>query len=168
MRLRRAEPDDAPALFAAATSPGVMTYMDWTTGPTDAGMRTHLVGAARRWRDGSEYQWTIEERSTGLVAGTVSCRIVDDAADVGYFLARSQWGKGLASDAARLVVDWLKSRPAIVRICATSDVENSRSHRTLERLGLRREAVRAGATVRPNLGGPPRGAVVYAWTRNRR
>ncbi|MBE0549463.1 MAG: GNAT family N-acetyltransferase [Rubrivivax sp.] len=163
VRLRRATPEDAPALFLAAASPDVMKYMEWAAQASDAETRTHLEGATQRWADGTEYQWIVEERSTGNLAGTISCRPSAHAADFGYFLARSHWRRGLAHKAGTLVVSWLKAQPEILRIWATADAENIRSHKVLERLGLQREGVLRMATYRPNIGGQPRDTVVYAW-----
>jgi hypothetical protein len=54
-------------------------------------------------------------------------------------------------------------QPEILRIWATADAENVRSHKVLERLGLHREGVLPMATYRPNIGGQPRATAVYAW-----
>jgi RimJ/RimL family protein N-acetyltransferase/ketosteroid isomerase-like protein len=166
VRLRRATLEDAPALFLAAASPEVMKYMTWPAQTSDSESRNHLEGAVQRWTDGTEYQWIIEERSTGELAGTISYRPKAHAAEFGYFLARSHWRKGFALEAGSLVVNWFKAQPEILRIWATSDAENSRSHQVLERLGLQREGVLRMATHRPNIGGPPRDTAVYAWCRS--
>ncbi|QTN27510.1 GNAT family N-acetyltransferase [Rhodoferax sp. AJA081-3] len=165
VRLRRAAPEDAKRLFTAATDPDVMKYMEWAAQTSDSQTRAHLEQVARRWQEGTEFQWIVEERATGNLAGTISCRPKGHSADFGYFLARSQWGKGLALDAGALVFDWLKVQPEIFRIWATADAENIRSHRVLERLGLQKEGVMRMATYRPNIGGPPRDTALYAWHR---
>ncbi len=165
VRLRRATVDDAPALFLAAADPEVMHYMTWAAQSSDDETRAHLEAAMRRWDEGSEYQWIIEERASSLLAGTVSCRIQDDAADIGYFLARAHWGKGLAREAACLVVHFLKAQTDIVRIWATVDAENLRSQQVLEHIGLHYETTLFKATQRPNIGPAPRDTVVYAWCR---
>jgi hypothetical protein len=72
----------------------------------------------------------------------------------------------LAHEAGTLVVNWLKAQPEVLRIWATTDVENIRSHQVLERLGLQREGVLRMATFRPNVGGAPRDTAVYAWCRS--
>jgi RimJ/RimL family protein N-acetyltransferase/ketosteroid isomerase-like protein len=166
VRLRRATPEDAPALFLAAASPEVMKYMTWPAQASDSETRNHLEGAVQRWVDGTEYQWIIEERSTGELAGTISYRPKAHSADFGYFLARSHWRKGLAHEAGMLVLNWLKAQPEILRVWATTDAENTRSHKVLEHLGLQQEGVLRMATHRPNIGGPPRDTTVYAWCRN--
>ena len=71
VRLRRATPDDATALFAAAASPEVMKYMDWKAQASDSETRRHLEDVMQRWANGIEFQWIIEERATGNLAGTI-------------------------------------------------------------------------------------------------
>jgi ribosomal-protein-alanine N-acetyltransferase len=163
VRLLRAVPEDAKRLFTAAADPDVMRYMEWAAQTSDSETRMHLEQVARRWQEETEFQWIVEERATGNLAGTVSCRPRGHSADFGYFLARSQWGKGFALEASALVVDWLRAQPEIFRIWATADAENIRSHRVLERLGLQREGVLRMASYRPNIGGHPRDTAMYAW-----
>lgn len=160
--LRRARASDAQSLYLSARNADVMRYMDWPM-PTDlADTESHLRQVSADWDAGVEYQWVILDRDGAECIGTISCRPKGHAADFGYFLARSHWGRGLASDAASAVVDWLNGQSEIVRIWATVDVENLRSRRLLERLDLRLEGVLRMATVRPNIGGPPRDTAVYA------
>ena len=163
VRLRRAKPEDARALFAAAADPEVMRYMEWAAQASYSETRSHLEGANLRWIEGTEFQWIVEDRATDDLAGTISFRPKGHSADFGYFLARSQWHKGLALEAGSRVVNWLKTQPEILRIWATADVENIRSHKVLELLGLKREGVLRMATYRPNIGGQPRDTAVYAW-----
>lgn len=162
IKLRRARPTDAQALYLAARDPEVMRFMDWPmpTDPRDT--EAHLETLSGAWETGSEYQWIILERHSGKCAGSISCRPKGHAVDFGYFLARDCWGKGMAREAASAVLSWLATQPEIVRIWATVDADNIRSRRLLERLGLQLEGVMRMATVRPNIGGPPRDTAVYA------
>ncbi|MGC4077309.1 MAG: GNAT family N-acetyltransferase [Rubrivivax sp.] len=164
-RLRRVALADTAALFAAADDAEVMRHLDWPrpTGPQD--VAHHLAEAVRDWDAGREFQWVIVEGRDGAVVGTISCRPRGHEADFGYFLARGAWGRGLAFEAAVAVLAWLRSQPQILRIRATADVDNLRSRRLLERLGLELEGVMRRATRRPNLGGGPRDTTLYAWVR---
>lgn len=165
IRLRRAAPEDAKHLFAAAADAEVMKYMDWKAQTSNSEARVHLQQVAQRWAEGTEFQWIVQERATGSLAGTISCRPKGHSADFGYFFAKAYWGQGFAVEAGALVVDWLRAEPEIFRIWATADVENVRSHRVLERLGLQKEGVLRMATYRPNIGGHPRDTAMYAWCR---
>ena len=164
--LRRAEPADAQSLYLAARNVDVMRYMDWPM-PTDPrDVESHLRKSSADWDTGEEYQWVILDRNTAGCVGTISCRPKGHAADFGYFLARSHWGKGLAMEAASAVINWLDSQPEILRIWATVDVDNVRSRRLLERLDLNLEGILRMATFRPNIGGPPRDTAIYARTKS--
>ena len=59
---------------------------------------------------------------------------------LGYTLARSAWGQGYASEAARKLLDYLFRVLDLHRVIADCDVDNAASIRLLERLGFRREA----------------------------
>jgi RimJ/RimL family protein N-acetyltransferase len=164
--LRRAQPADAQGLYLLARNVEVMRYMDWPmpTDPRDT--ESHLRKVSADWDAGAEYQWVIIDRNSAECVGTISCRPKGHAADFGYFLARSYWGKGLAMDAASAVVNWLNSQSEILRVWASVDVENMRSRRLLERLDLRLEGILRMATLRPNIGGLPRDTAIYAKTKS--
>lgn len=161
VRLRRSAPDDAPETFRLAADPEVMRYLDWAAHRNEDDAREYLGGCAERWEDGLEYHWVIEDIRSGQVVGCIAFRMEEGVADFGYFLGRAHWGRRFASDACRLVLAWLRHRPEVRRIQATTDFENDRSARLLERLGFRLESVRPAATIRPQLGRTRRDTRVY-------
>ena len=165
LRLRRSVPGDAAAVFSAAANPEVMKYMDWPAHRTQADVQEFLEGCATRWTNGTEFHWMIEEKQTNASVGCLACRPKGHAADFGYFLARTHWGKGIAQEAAMLLVSWLKRQPEVLRVWATTDAENHRSARVLEKAGLRLEGNLRMATIRPNIGPIPRDTCLYAWVR---
>lgn len=67
--------------------------------------------------------------------GSGQCR-----AELGYVLARSHWGKGIATEAARIALTRGFTELAVVRIEALVDPENAGSIRVLEKAGMSREA----------------------------
>ncbi len=165
LRLRRSTPDDAPSSFHAAAHAEVMRYMDWPAHRSEADARAYLQGCQVRWEAGTEFHWVIVDKRSGAPIGSISCRISGHAADFGYLLARDAWGQGLGTEAAALLVGWLRRQPEILRIWATTDSENVRSLRVLHKLGLQPEGVLRMATWRPQLGGLPRDTAVLAWVR---
>ncbi len=62
-------------------------------------------------------------------------------AELGYVLARSQWGKGIATEAVRQAVAWASQKLHLHRIEAFVDPDNVGSIRVLEKAGLIREGV---------------------------
>jgi [ribosomal protein S5]-alanine N-acetyltransferase len=163
VRLRKSTAADANAVFLAAADPEVMRFMEWPAHKSVADAEAYMSGCAARWAAGAEYHWVIEGRAGGPLLGCIACRVRGHAADFGYFLGKSAWDRGIATEAALLLVAWLQRQPSILRIWATTDSENVRSARVLERLGMQREGVLRMATYRPNIGGLlPRDTAVYA------
>jgi ribosomal-protein-alanine N-acetyltransferase len=162
LRLRRSTPADAEAVFLAAGDPEVMRFMEWPAHKSVADARAYLDGCADRWATGAEYHWAIEGRAGGPLLGCIAARVRAHSADVGYFLARSAWGRGVATEATSLLVGWLMRQPTVLRVWATTDAENLGSAKVLERVGMQREGVLRMATYRPAIGGLPRDTVIYA------
>jgi [ribosomal protein S5]-alanine N-acetyltransferase len=165
VRLRQSTPTDAPAVFTAADDAEVMQYMEWPAHQSVADAAAYLAGCAQRWASGTEHHWVIEGRAGGPLLGCIACRPKGHVVDFGYFLARPAWGRGVATEAVSLLMGWLKRQPAVLRITATTDIDNTRSARVLERAGLQREGVLRMATCRPQIGGLPRDTALYAWCR---
>ena len=61
-------------------------------------------------------------------------------ADIGCVLERGSWGKGLGTEGAKALLAYGFGERKLHRIWATVDVENARSARLVEKLGMRREA----------------------------
>lgn len=70
IRLRRASPADATALFNAAANPDVMRYMDWLAPKTVQEIRTHLESVVESWSRGVEFQWIIEDIEDRYILNT--------------------------------------------------------------------------------------------------
>ena len=165
LRLRRSTPADAAAVYRMGQDAEVMRYMEWPANQNVDETRHYLEGCAARWDAGTEYHWMIEIKTAREAAGCISCRPRGHAADFGYFLARERWGQGYGGEAAALLVGWLRRQAGIVRIWATTDNENARSAAVLRKAGLQLEGVMRKATLRPNIGGPPRDTALYALVR---
>ena len=79
----------------------------------------------------------------GHVVGGIGLRIKrqHDIAELGYALAKPQWGKGLTPEAARDVVGWGFERYGLNKVGAYAALRNRQSWRVMEKLGMTREAV---------------------------
>lgn len=165
LRLRRSTPADAPWTFRAAADAELMRYMDWPAHRDEGDARAYLEGCAARWDAGTEFHWMIERKPGGEAIGAIACRPHGHAADFGCYVVRAHWGQGLGTEAAQLLVGWLRRQTGIVRIWATADTANTRSAAVLMKAGLVQEGVMRRATVRPNLGAAPRDTALFAWVR---
>jgi ribosomal-protein-alanine N-acetyltransferase len=61
------------------------------------------------------------------------------AVEVGWRLAREHWGQGYAAEAARAALDFGFDELALDQIVAMIGLDNSRSQRVAERLGMTRD-----------------------------
>ena len=117
------------------------------------------------WRRGKRFPWVITEPDSKLIVGMIEIRLVTHAAEVGFVLARSRWGKGYMTEALGAVIDTALGVPQVFRVWAVCDVENNASRRVLEKAGMSREGVLHRYALHPNLSGEPRDVYCYAVTR---
>lgn len=86
--------------------------------------------------------WAITE--DGSVIGGLNLRfsLANRSVEIGYSVARSQWGRGVCTEAARAVLDAaFLVHLDLDRFFARADVDNVGSHRVMEKLGMTREGV---------------------------
>jgi RimJ/RimL family protein N-acetyltransferase len=154
--------EDVPSVLVYASDPEVTRHLEWDAydDPATAAAfvrSTHAGGET--W-----FARAIVLRATGAVIGGADLRVVsprDRRAEIGYGLARAHWGQGYATEAAGLLIRFGFERLGLVRIQALCAVDNERSLRTLERLGMRREGRLAQYRLR---GGRASDHYLYALT----
>ena len=62
-------------------------------------------------------------------------------AEVGYWIGRAHWGRGIASEALSMVTDWTwRAHPAITRLFAPIFAWNAASQRVVQKCGYVKEA----------------------------
>jgi len=133
---------DAEDMFAYSKDPGWSLYL----GPRMP--RPYLR------RDADEYvakrvlaSWDTNPTFAIVLDSSVVCSIglkfreSRDIAELGYSIARAHWGKGLITEAARAVIDWVFSHRELGKVIATADLPNPGSWRVMEKLGMTREGV---------------------------
>jgi ribosomal-protein-alanine N-acetyltransferase len=64
--------------------------------------------------------------------------------ELGYWIARAHWGRGIASEAVRALVEHAFEALALERVFAHHFAWNPASGRVLEKAGLRREGLLRG------------------------
>lgn len=82
----------------------------------------------------------------GKAVGQVSLTIYRDneLGSLGFNVARPHWGKGLATEAARAVMDWGFETHGLAKVYAGAYAPNLASLRVLGKLGMKREVVLRG------------------------
>lgn len=139
VRLRAYREDDFDAFFALHADPRVMRYWSFPawTAPAQAQPR---FASALAGRDAAvRLCWAIASREDDTFLGGVTLFSIDPThrrAEIGYALAATHWGRGLAREALQLALDHAFGALALNRIEADVDPRNAASCRLAERLGF--------------------------------
>lgn len=94
--------------------------------------------------------WAVELRSSGCLVGwcgygrTNAAWLSPNVVEIGWLLDFARWGQGLATEAATAALKLGEGRLSPSRIISKCHVENVRSERVMQRIGLRRAGLVAG------------------------
>ena len=134
--LRPGFPEDAPALAAAIGDEKVarnLATVPWPYSAKDA--EAFLTGP----RDPLLPSFLVTERTEAaprIVGGCGLSRRASGAVELGFWVGREHWGRGIATEAAAAVIDIARTLRLPV-IEAAHFLDNPASGRVLEKLGFR-------------------------------
>ncbi len=139
---------DREALLDYVRTPGQLRYLVHrleTEQEVDAFL--DLARATARAEVRTEWHLAVEDRQTPGCIGSVAL-VIDTTspttAELGYWFKRGAWGKGYATEASRLVLDWAFRMLQLHRISGECHDENMASARVLEKLGMGFEGLKRG------------------------
>jgi len=156
LRFRRLTPDDAANLFELDADPEVMRYLTGGAGTPLELIESKVLPAMLHAYDshGGLGWWAAEAAVSGEFLGWFGLHPPDDAApsdlELGYRLRRAAWGKGLATEGSRALLDRAFRDFGAARVFARTYEANIASRRVMEKLGMR--FVRAFHVVSPESG----------------
>lgn len=138
--LRDFTESDEEAVHAFAGDPRVTTYTEWGPNTVEATRRflTDVV-AQRLDEDRIEYNLAAVLPGTGHLIGSVAIWVPSPAhrrGELGFVFHPDFWGRGYASEATSLLLDFGFLRLGLGRIAATCHPDNHASARVLEKCGL--------------------------------
>ena len=140
LRLRVLREDDAETLASIFSHPSVVRYSGGRSPSLEEvrqGIRSHIAG---HYQSRGYGLLAAELRETGQVVGRVGLLTteVDESGDpeLHYHLSPEAWGSGLATEAARAVLDWGFRERRLDRIVAVIHPDNHASRRVAEKCGL--------------------------------
>jgi RimJ/RimL family protein N-acetyltransferase len=139
--LRPIEPADREPLHALWTEPEVRRFL-WDGRIIDLATVDGVIerSAASFARDGfGLFALRPEERGALLGCAGLYRFAPEREPELLYSLALRAWGRGLASEASRAVLDDAFTRLGLARVPARTDTPNRGSVRVMERLGMRFE-----------------------------
>lgn len=116
---------DAASIFNSyAQDTDVLRYLTWRPHQNIQETEGFLADCIAACGGKTRFPYAVTLKKSGEVIGMIEIRINGFKADVGYVLSRQHWGKGLATEALRRLVEWALSRASIYRVWALCDVDN--------------------------------------------
>ncbi|UQI47015.1 GNAT family N-acetyltransferase [Streptomyces sp. HU2014] len=147
LTLRRWREDDLGPMADIHADPEVMRWI------ADGSVldREETAAAVARW----EREWeergvglfAVEVRETGRLAGFAGLSVPEylpeilPAVEIGWRLGRAHWGQGLATEAARAVLDFALRDRGLGRVVSVHQVGNDSSAKIMRKLGMRQDRV---------------------------
>ncbi len=145
-------PDDLDLSLAMWTDPAVVKYAGGVM--TESAIRESMPNWTKRGGNGCIGIWTISDRETGEKYGSAALlpmpveeKLTDYGlvipgempkgdVEIGYFLKRSAWGFGYATEACRRLLQFAFQETPLTEVVATFDKGNLASRNVLEKAGF--------------------------------
>jgi len=166
VEIRPYRPGDADALLAAAVESvdEISRWMPWCHPDYQRSDAEAWIGITIAARESST-MFDFAVLANGEFAGGCGLNNInwlDRVANLGYWVRTSASRQGVATKAARAVIDWAFAETALQRIEIVTAVGNSASQRVAEKLGATQDAVLRKRTV---VNGAPSDAVLNSVVR---
>ena len=87
------------------------------------------------------YAICLEDRAVGSIGAFRQSNIHFRTAELGYYLAREYWGRGIVTEAVRQLCERVFAQTDILRIYAEPFSDNVGSRRVLEKAGFQMEGI---------------------------
>jgi len=151
MRLLPWQPDDWLLLRPIGTDPQVMRYISDGKPWPDERIREFVERQIGHFDRLGYCLWKLLRKDTSAMIGFCGLQPLDGTAEteIGWWLARDAWGQGLATEAARTVLQDGFQRAGLARIVAVALVANRASIHVMEKLEMKyeREMIHRGFDV---------------------
>ena len=131
LTLRHAKPNDAPAITRAINDWEVIRWLSRVPYPYQQTDAAEFIDRSEiAWANRNAYRFVIILKST-IVGGIGLERHDTPLFNLGYWIARRYWNKGIATEAVFAVIDFAHEQLAASGITASCHEENQRSEKVL-------------------------------------
>lgn len=152
LRLAPFAADDIDLALEMWTDEEVAKYVGGVM--TEAEIHEDMVNAIKRGGNGSIGLWCVSDRRSGEKLGdsyllplpidkddtdfslVVMGQMPDAEIEIGYFLKRSAWGRGYATEICERLLQFAFQKVALNEVVASVHEENAASRKVLEKCGL--------------------------------
>lgn len=140
--LRKFKITDVDDLYEYASDEEVTKFLSFETYKSRNDGVDYITNVALpKYNEENSYKWAIEYKENGKMIGSIDCSTIylkRKCAELGYVLNRSYWGKGIMPEAAQAVIEYL-FQEGFERIEAVHDVNNPKSGRVMQKVGMTHE-----------------------------
>lgn len=120
----------------------------------------HLESLIKRMDEGISFVWSVVDKIDNRVIGTVNLYFKQDrAASIGAVINSERWGKGIATEALKEIIDFGFDKMKLIRIEGKCESNNIASEKMLKKLGMTYEGTLRKEVI---IKGIPRDAKVYS------
>ena len=140
--LRRFIYDDYEDVFVYASNPDVVRFLSYYPHKHIETSKAVVDKWVKSYESNSTYHWAIVFESK--VIGNIEAMNVEDesfSCHFGWQLNIPYWNKGIMTEAAKAVVDFLFGTVGFDRLSSGCDTRNHGSYHVMEKIGMKREAV---------------------------
>jgi RimJ/RimL family protein N-acetyltransferase len=130
--------DDVDALYRIMNEPDMMRYFPTPTAPERERVERLVARQIDHWRVHGHGWWAVTLPDRGQFIGWCGLQYLPetDEVEVGYLFDRPQWGKGLATEAAKASVAYGFQVHNLPFIVGLTHPDNIASQRVLQKSGL--------------------------------
>jgi len=141
LRLLPWQPEDWIQLQPIAKDPEVVRYISSGVPWSDERIREFVGRQVDGFATRGFCFWRLEHKADREIIGFCGLQPLDGTSEIeiGWWLARNRWGKGLATEAAREAMRDAFDRVGLERIVAIAQPANRASTHIMEKLGMKYE-----------------------------
>lgn len=134
--LRPIRESDYNDVFEFASKEEVAKYVSWNTHKSKEDSKALCKMWASQYENGERYHWAIT--MGGKMIGNIEVvKIVNDCTYLGWQVDSALWNKGIMTEAASAVRDFLFNEVGFSALYATYIMENIGSGRVMQKIGMK-------------------------------
>jgi ribosomal-protein-alanine N-acetyltransferase len=133
--LRKIFPEDAEMVYTWMSDPEVLRYEDWDIHESADYTRGFISYLTGDYKSEKTYCWGIQSNEE-LIGFVMVVDVNEWNGILAYYLKRSCWSKGYATEAAAAVINYMFSEVGIDRISAKHSIKNAASGKVLKKAGM--------------------------------
>ena len=144
--LRELLPTDLEGMFELDSDPEVHRYLGNNPVTDIEKLKGVIEFVRQQYIENGIGRWAMVEKSTNAFVGWTGMKLIKepinnrvDFYDIGYRLVRRFWGKGYATEAAKVALDYAFTHLPTGEIIGLANVDNTGSRNVLQKIGLVRQ-----------------------------